>query len=85
MLFAFLVPNTVAFAFDDDARVNGFKRFVLNQVMPNVCAVVFNDFLNVIGGHRVHLRHLSVVCGGGVSDSTPSVLKFNKAEKTDGR
>ena len=51
MLFAFLIPNTVAFAFHDDTWVNSFKGFMLNQVVPYVGAVILNDFLDVISGH----------------------------------
>ena len=40
----FLVPDTHAFAFDDDFRIStGDKLLVLAEVMPNICTIRFDD------------------------------------------
>ena len=44
MLFAVLVPNPHPFAFDNDPWLAGFKRLVLNEVMPNMISVCIDNF-----------------------------------------
>ena len=55
MLFALDVPNAQALAFDNDPGVDGFKGFVLDQVMPDMGPVSLDHAGGVIGvAHRVH-------------------------------
>jgi hypothetical protein len=49
MLFAVLVPDTHAFAFNDDPWIDRFKRFMLDQMMPNMGFVCVNYARQVIG------------------------------------
>ena len=48
MLFALLVPDAHAFAFDNDARVSGFVGFVLAQVVPDVGAIHLDNVREVV-------------------------------------
>ncbi len=56
-----LVPDTDAFAFHDDARVIGFQRLVLGQVVPDMGAIGLNDVGQVIHGVN-SLRAVALVC-----------------------
>jgi hypothetical protein len=49
MLDALLVPDTHAFAFDDDLRICASEELlVLDQVMPHICAISFDYAAYVI-------------------------------------
>ena len=54
MLAALGVPDLDALALDNDARVNRLKRFVLDQVVPDMGAVSLDHAAHVVGGivHR---------------------------------
>ena len=60
MLFALLVPDPHAFAFDDDPWIIFLKGFVLDQVVPNVRAVGFDHVAEIVLGqvavHGCRLR-----------------------------
>ena len=43
------VPDPHALAFDNDARINRFERLVLDQVMPDMVAVGFDNATEIIG------------------------------------
>jgi hypothetical protein len=71
MLFAFDVPYPQAFAFDDDAWIDAFVRFVLAKMMPDMCAVSFDDMRRVVCERMVILVRNSIKtrgCGESVSD-----------------
>ena len=63
MLFAFDVPHVNAFAFHDDTRINGFKWLVLNQVVPHVGTVGFDNLFRIVWQKRN--VHFSISKTGG--------------------
>ena len=63
MFFSVLIPNLNAFAFDNNPGVIGFKRFVLDKVMPDMGAVSFDHMGNIVIVKRsVHLTSPCSIC-----------------------
>ncbi len=62
MLDPFLVPNAKTLAFDDDFRISARKKWlVLDQMMPNICAICFDNAANIVFSERsVHVVNLSM-------------------------
>ena len=71
MLFALLVPDTHAFAFDNDPWVRGFIGFVLAEVVPDVRAICLDHTGDIVFAKcTIHVRDLSEVGIGGGWQST---------------
>ena len=71
MLFALLIPDTHALAFDDDARVGGFIGFMLAEVVPDVRAICLDHTGDIVFAKcTIHVRDLSEV-GIGTGGKAP--------------
>ena len=62
---AFLVPDPQALAFNDNFRIGTAEKWlVLYQVMPDVCAVCFDNAADIVFRERsIHVVNLSMSCG----------------------
>jgi hypothetical protein len=54
MFLAGRIPDPHAAAFDDDPRIDGFERLVLDQVMPDMGAVGLDNCRDHWSGWVVH-------------------------------
>ena len=73
MFFALLIPYTHALAFNNNAWLTCFKRFVLGQMMPNMGAIQFNNLRYIIiVKFTVHRR--SPKKRGGVNNSIMTMI-----------
>ena len=65
MLLARDVPDAHPLALDHDPGIDGFKGFVLHQMMPHMGAVGRDQVLRIVGGVQgIHVG-LHQVGGGG--------------------
>ena len=52
MFLAGHIPNAQAAAFDDDLGVDGFERFVLDEMVPDMRAIGLDDLSGVVGKRK---------------------------------